>query len=85
MSGRGSRHANHPPGSCVLTAINWEGDLPVPGQYLRARHGRTAYLIVGVTPGPRHAKYRAKLACERRPFDEPGPADKVYGWEWSAR
>lgn len=72
--------------SCVLTALSWAGVDPMPGHYVRAPRGRTAYLILEVRrPKKPEARYAARLTCERRPFDEPGERDVVHGWQWADR
>ena len=70
---------------CILTALSWEGELPVPGQFLKAVRGRTAFLIIEVRPSPPGAKYVAKLVCERRSPATLHPSDKVFEWRWSSR
>lgn len=86
MSGQGSRTAGGPrEPTCELTALRWEGDLPSSGEYLLARGGKTAYRIVSVQPGPRHARHRVRIFCERRARETLGAAAVVHRWEWVAR
>lgn len=70
---------------CVLTAVSWDGDLPLPGQWIRAPRGRTAYMILEVKRPTGSATYAAKLVCERHPHSAPRFEDTVYGWQWTKR
>lgn len=73
------------PKPCILTVLSWEGDGPLPGQYVKAPRGRTAYLIVEVRrPGPR-AKHVARLVCERENPSRLRPDDVVHPWRWAGR
>jgi hypothetical protein len=72
-------------GLCTLTAVHWEGDLPLPGQYVKAARGRTAFMLVEIIkakPGLRHV---ARFRCERRRAVDLTEADIVHAWEWSRR
>lgn len=72
-------------GQCSLTVLSWEGDLPLPGHYVKAQRGRTAFLIVEVKrarPGARHV---ARFICERERPDRLRPDAVVHPWWWAAR
>lgn len=72
-------------GLATLTALHWGGDPPVPGQYLKAERGRTAFLIVEVVPPRRPCGYAFRLLCERTsPANLPAGA-VVHTWRWAAR
>lgn len=69
----------------TLTVLHWEGDLPVPGQYVKAERGRTAFLIVEVVLPKRSCGYVARFRCERTsPASLPAGA-VVHPWRWAAR
>jgi len=69
----------------TLTALEWDGDLPMPGQYLKAARGRTAFMILDIRKPSAGAKYVARFVCEREPVAAL-PADAVvYHWEWARR
>lgn len=70
-------------GLCTLTVNSWKGDPPLPGQYLKAARGRTAYLIVSVRSTAR--KPVSKLVCERERPDRIPAGATVYLWFWSKR
>lgn len=72
-------------GLCTLSAI-WSGKPPVPGQYLMAPRGRTAFLIVEVIgPSRPDTKHDFRLRCERRRPSELTPDDVVHSWRWHSR
>lgn len=71
--------------SVTLTALNWHGDLPLPGQYLKAARGRTAYLILAVKLPRAGARYIARFVCERERPDRLRSDAVVYGWQWAGR
>lgn len=69
----------------TLTVNHWDGDLPLPGEFLKAARGRTAYMVVMIKRLKPGSKAVAKLICERYPATAL-PADaRVYGWEWAKR
>jgi len=45
----------------TLTALEWDGDLPMPGQYLKAARGRTAFMILDIRKPSAGAKYVARF------------------------
>lgn len=69
----------------TLTALSWYGDLPLPGQYVKAARGRTAFLIVEVRRPKAPCGYVAKFVCERKRPDRVEKNAVVYGWKWSKR
>lgn len=73
-------------GLCTLTALTWDGPLPLPGEHVKAPRGRTAFLIVRVdrarSPGLKHV---AKFRCERRAASSLTDRDVVHAWYWSRR
>lgn len=72
-------------GLATLTVLHWEGDLPVPGQYVKADRGRTAFLIVEVVKPKRPCRYVARFRCERHsPGGVPAGA-VVHPWRWATR
>lgn len=72
-------------GLATLTVLHWEGDLPAPGQYVKAERGRTAFLIVEVVKPKRRCRYVARFRCERHsPGSLPAGA-VVHPWRWAAR
>lgn len=69
----------------VLTVNHWDGDFPLPGEFIKSARGRTAFLILEVRkakPGLRHV---AKFVCERHPAATLQPDSRVHGWVWSKR
>lgn len=73
-------------GLCTLTAVSWEGDLPMTGQYLKAKRGRTAFRIVAITElRKRPARHVAKFTCERHAASRLTSADVVHVWKWATR
>lgn len=72
-------------GLCTLTVNSWRGDLPLPGQYLKAARGRTAFLIVEIVPAKPGARYRCKLRCERERPDRLHEGAVVWPWIWAKR
>lgn len=72
-------------GLCTLTATHWDGDLPLPGQYVKSVRGRTAFLIVEIKPAPASARYAAKFICERHRAERLGVQDVVHAWQWASR
>lgn len=75
-----------PPGLCTLTMTSWRGELPVPGHYVKAPRGRTAFLIVEVRqPIRAGARYAARFICERaNPARLPADA-VVHPFYWNPR
>lgn len=57
----------------------------LPGQYVKANRGRTAFLIVEVVRPKSPCGYVARLRCERtNPANLPSEAI-VHPWAWSSR
>lgn len=72
----------------VTLRAMWRGDDPQPGQYLQARQGRLAYIIVTVAriPGvPALGTHRLRLKCWRMARSEVPDGAVVYEWKWDAR
>lgn len=70
-------------GLCTLTVNSWGGPAPLPGEYVKAARGRTAYLIVRVKST--RVKHVSGLVCERYRAERLGPQDVVHPWKWAAR
>lgn len=69
--------------NAILTALHWDGDGPMPGQYLRSP--RSAYLIIEVRRSRPGSKSFGRLVVERlRPHQIPKGA-VVHRWEWAKR
>lgn len=72
-------------GLCTLTVNSWSGDLPLPGQYVMAKRGRTAFRVIGVKLPSANARYRCKLICERERRESVRDDAIVWRWEWAKR
>ena len=71
--------------SATLTVNSWEGDLPLPGEFVKSARGRTAFMILMVKPSRPGSKTVGKFICERYPASAL-PADaRVHEWVWSKR
>ena len=69
-----------------LTAVNWDGPLPLPSHYVKAERGRTAFLIVEVLrPKKAGARYAARFMCERTSATALPVGAVVHGWRWAGR
>lgn len=72
-------------GLATLTVTRWEGYLPLPGHYVQAERGRTAFLIVEVVLPRRPCRHFARFRCERAsPASLPADAI-VHTWVWAKR
>lgn len=69
--------------TCTLRISSWDGERPLPGQYLKADRGRTAYLILHLKPG-RNNQLGA-LFCERLRPDRIPSGAVVHRWVWDKR
>lgn len=73
-------------GLCTLTALSWEGDLPLPGHVVKAQNGRTAYIVMEVRrPVKPGARYAARFVCERMPAHRVPHGAVIHPWRWSGR
>ena len=68
-----------------LTMTTWDGDRPLPGQYLMTKNGRTAYLVLDVIVAKAQQKFAFKVMVERRPRDILRPDDVVHWFQWNRR
>lgn len=72
-------------GLATLTALHWDGPLPLPGHVVRTPAGRTAYIVVEVIRAKPGLKHVAKFRCERMRIDRVPPGAVTYDWYWSKR
>lgn len=72
-------------GDAMLNVLAWPGEGPMIGQYVMAKRGRTAYLILEIRLAKPGSKTYGRLRCERTsPARLPKDA-VVHGWRWSKR
>jgi hypothetical protein len=69
--------------TCVLTVMHWDGDFPLPGEFVKSRQGRTAYMIVDVKICT--GRTVAKFICERYTAANLGDNAVVHEWCWAKR
>ena len=72
-------------GLATLTVTHWDGDPPLPGQYIKSERGRTAFLIVEVRRSREGARSFGRFVCERQRADSLHPDAIVHPWVWSKR
>lgn len=71
--------------TCLLTVNHWDGPLPLPGEFVMAPKGRTAFMVVRVDVARPGRKHVAKFSCERWPAASLPPDARVHPWEWARR
>lgn len=69
----------------TLTVYRWDDDLPLPGEFVKAPRGRTAFMVVAIKRSRPGSRAIAKLICERWPAGSLPRDARVHGWEWAKR
>lgn len=72
-------------GLATLTVLSWSGELPLPGEYVKAARGRTAFLIVEVVRPGKPCGYVARFRCERTDPARLAADARVHAWRWGRR
>lgn len=79
-----SRRLGLPPGVRRLCMTQWEGTLPMLGEYLATPNGRSAYLVLGVMPRPKADGYHVDV--EARPRSDLAEHGATVHWfQWNRR
>lgn len=73
--------------TCKLTA-RWHGPMPLPGHFLKAPKGRTAYEFVSarrINPRGNRRRYGYVFTVVRHPASSVPAAATVHEWRWDRR
>ncbi len=73
-------------GLASIRMSHWYGPLPRFGEYLKTRHGRTAFMVVEIgTPVKPNAAYVARFRCERTSATALPAGAVVHEFAWAKR
>ncbi|WP_234053714.1 MULTISPECIES: hypothetical protein [unclassified Xanthobacter] len=69
----------------TLTVNGWDGPPPMPGIYLKAPKGRTAYEVLAFWSARAGSKIVGRLRCRRLEPKEIPAGATVIAWYWAQR
>jgi hypothetical protein len=69
----------------TLRINHWQGDLPLPGQFLKSARGKFAYLILEVLPAKPGYAMVGRVRCEKWSVEALTENDVVHEWVWSKK
>lgn len=65
--------------------MTWDGETPLPGQYVKTRKGLYAYEVIEIVPTPGLKSRTHKFVVDKKPAGSLRPADVVHEFKWNKR